>query len=155
MPRGREATSDPPPDSQSARFNTRVIVVYKTGNYVRLGSPNTGVFIFPDNQSAGTLETVLLECAGICYPRLLQGAQALVNALDLAELTDEDLDEFNKPAGKHKSIVGSVSSVLKPGKSVQVSIQDNRWVDRATVEKVENLRAFRQFLLKLLNLPAE
>ena len=34
MPRGREATSDPLPDSQSARFNTRVIVVYKTGNYL-------------------------------------------------------------------------------------------------------------------------
>lgn len=113
-----------------------------------------GFVLDADNQKPPAQRLLALEAA-VNYPELLQGAQAFVDGLDLAALTVQDRKEFNKPAGRHKSTVGSVASVLRPGKSVQVSIQDNRWVDARTVRTVERLRAFRQFLLELLELPAD
>jgi hypothetical protein len=154
-----DADSDEDPTSRLATLRTELdrlgvpLALPDAPGAVQHGKPNTGIFIFPDNQSAGTLENLLQECASVNYPMLLQNAQVYVAGLDLSGLNQEDLDEFNKPAGRQKTVIGSLSSVLKPGKSITVSIQDNRWVDEATLQQVERLRLFRQFLLGLLELP--
>ena len=113
------------------------------------GYPRSGVFVLPDNQSAGTLEDVLLECAESTYPSLLAGANGFVQGVDVSGLARNDRRELERPAGRNKAIVSSVSSILKPGKAIQVSIQDNRWLADETLN-LPKVRAVRAFLTALL-----
>jgi hypothetical protein len=119
---------------------------------VRQGSPKAGVFVLPDNQSQGTLEDILLECAGIAYPSLLAGAGTFVQGVDLDALTRKDKEEFRKPAGETKATVSSISSILKPGKAIQVSIQDNRWLKDDALN-LPRVKAVQTFLAELLEIP--
>lgn len=121
---------------------------------VSTGSPRCGIFVLPDNLNPGTLEDVLLECAELNYPGLLTAAQALVAQVqsNASSLTKEDMEEFLKPAGRKKATVASIVGVLKPGKAVQMSIQDNRWLE-AQALSLPRILTLRQFLKDLLALP--
>ncbi len=112
----------------------------------------TGIFVLPDNVNQGTLENILLECAGLVYPNLHAQARGYLDAIDRTALTGTDLNEFRAPAGENKAWASCVSSVLKPGKTIQTSIQDNRWLeDRALA--LPRVRAVSNFLSQLLDLP--
>lgn len=118
---------------------------------VRKGPPNSGIFIFPDNGNNGTLETILLECAEVAYPNLLTGARTFIHQVNLDELKSEDKKDLVKPFGRDKATLGCVGNVLRPGKAIQVSIQDNRWVSRETL-RLPKIIAFKKFLTELFNL---
>lgn len=120
---------------------------------VSAGPPRLGAFVMPDNASAGTLEDILLDCAQHVYPTLLATATTHVDSASRdTSLVHEDLKELLKPAGRHKAIVGSIASILRPGKAVQVSLQDNRWL-RDTALALPRVRAVQKFLTNLLELP--
>jgi len=55
------------------------------------------------------------------------------------------LKEFNKPAGKKKAVISSISSILRPGYTLQVSIRDNRWIDPTTME-LDSIKLVKKFL---------
>jgi hypothetical protein len=63
-----------------------------------------------------------------------------------------DLRELRKPAGERKATVACVTSLLRPGKSVAVAIQDCRWLDAETLQRVPRLTAAQDFLGRLLEL---
>lgn len=111
----------------------------------------TGIFVLPDNASQGTLENVILDCANVVYPNLLNQAQAYLAGIDRAVLNGDDLREIRKPAGEKKALASCISSVLKPGKTIQTSIQDNRWVEPRTLAlpSVTNVTKFLQQLLSI------
>ncbi|XGW00466.1 MAG: DUF3226 domain-containing protein [Leptolyngbya sp. BL-A-14] len=109
------------------------------------GSPRFGVFIMPNNAEAGTLENVLIQCAQVNYPDLLKLSTKYVSGIDTTQLNQDDLRELNKPAGKNKALVSSISSILRPGKALQVSIQDNRWIDEQTME-LDSVKLAKIFL---------
>lgn len=112
------------------------------------GSPRFGIFIMPNNTDTGTLEDILLQCAQINYPNLLQLSINYVSGIDTTQLNQSDLRELNKPAGKNKAVVSSISSILRPGKTLQVSIQDNRWIDEQTIE-LDSVKLIKIFLDKI------
>jgi hypothetical protein len=56
------------------------------------------------------------------------------------------------PAGRNKAMVGSIASILRPGRAIQVSLQDDRWL-RDTALALPRVKAVQDFLLKLLELP--
>ena len=116
------------------------------------GSPKTGVFVLPDNISPGTLEDILLECAAVAYPKLLAGAQAFIATVNPTDYPRRDRRDFQKPAGRKKALVGSIGSVLRPGKAIQVSIQDNGWLRGAALD-LPHVKAIQDFLAELLELP--
>lgn len=118
---------------------------------VNPGNPSTGIFILPDNQATGTLETILLEAADVSYPRLASAAVQYVDGIERGELDRQDLEELIKPAGIRKAQIGSMANILKPGKSVQVSIQDNRWLEGDALN-LPVVRAISDFLAQLLGL---
>jgi hypothetical protein len=122
-----------------------------TPGQVIAGPPRLGIFVLPDNASAGTLEDLLIECAERQYPALLESARTHIGAVkpEVPPYTKSDLEDFLKPAGRQKSIVGSISSVLRPGKAIQTSIQDNRWVDGEALE-LPRMKMFRAFVEALL-----
>ena len=104
----------------------------------------------PDNVSSGTLEELLLEAGGQAYPGLQQAAADYVNGIDRVEgLTTDDLIEFGKPAGSKKAVLAAMASILKPGKAIQVSIQDNRWLEADSIQLPRIAKAHR-FIQELL-----
>jgi hypothetical protein len=113
------------------------------------GLPKFGIFVMPDNNNQGTLETILLECAQKNYPHLYELAREYIDDVNLGQLNKKDLKELSKPAGKNKAIISSISSVLKPGRTLQVSIQDNRWLDETTMD-LDSLKGVKDFLDKLI-----
>lgn len=58
---------------------------------------------------------------------------------------------MRKPAGRHKAIVGSMASILRPGRAVQVSLQDNRWLrdDALTIPRVKAVQEFLRDLFEI------
>lgn len=113
-------------------------------------TPRTGVFLFPDNQNSGTIEKVLLRCAENTYSEILSRAQQYIQSVD-QNVTGFDRNQFDKPAGKEKATIGCISNILKPGKAVQVSIQDNNWVCRQTIENTD-LSKLNIFITELLQM---
>jgi hypothetical protein len=114
--------------------------------------PRCGIFVLPDNASAGTLETLLEECASENYSRLWQRSKAYVGGVDPMELSTEDLKDFQKPAGRQKAIISAMAAILRPGKAIQVSLQDNQWI-RGRALVLPRIHAIRGFLAELLQLP--
>ena len=120
------------------------------------GPPVAGVYVLPDNESSGALEHLLLACAEKAYPTLLAGARAWIAGID-----PDDRDIFidanerkwiKKPSGKPKAIAACIASVLRPGRALQVSIQDNRWLHDDGALDLEIVRRFRQFVERIAGL---
>ena len=114
-------------------------------------SPRCGIFISPNNRDQGTLENILLECARINYSDLLNLSQTYIESIDRNQLTKNDLEDFKKPAGEKKAIISSISSILRPGKALQVSLQDNRWIDEQTLQ-LESIKLIKNFLEQIIGL---
>ena len=115
-------------------------------------TPRVGAFVVPDNSSSGTLEDLLIECAKGVYPTLLESATKHVATADTdASLIADDLKDFKKPSGRNKALVSSIASILRPGKAVQVSIQDNKWL-RGEILNLPRIKAIQDFLKNLFDL---
>ncbi|MEX1361814.1 MAG: DUF3226 domain-containing protein [Nannocystaceae bacterium] len=116
--------------------------------------PRAGVYVLPDNERTGTLEHLLLACAERAYPSLLQSARAWIEPLDPHDRsvfsTAKEREDLAKPSGKTKAIVASIASVLRPGKSIQVSIQDNQWLRHPEALAVQDVLALRAFVAGIL-----
>ena len=96
---------------------------------------------------------MLLDCAAVQYGDLMTKADSYLRGIDRARLSESDLVEVTAPAGSKKAQIGTVSAVLKPGKAIQNSIADNRWLEGQATEQ-PRVVAFRTFLRDLLNEPA-
>ncbi len=95
---------------------------------IRSGSLRTGVFVMPDNRHAGTFEDILLESGAVAYSAQIQAAREFVGGFPTDGLNGEDLAAGRRPSGQEKQVIGSVATMLKPGRTLQVSLQDNRWL---------------------------
>jgi hypothetical protein len=118
---------------------------------VKRAVPGTGVFIFPDNRSHGTLENLLDECAALIYPDLREKAQQFTAGVATVPLTNEDRKEFEKPSGRIKVTMGCISNFLRPTRAIQNSIADNRWLGEESLElpTVAQLYGFLKDLIDL------
>lgn len=119
---------------------------------ITTSQPQMGAFVLPDNQSPGNLEDLFIECAEGCYPGLLASAQLHVEfAKGDDSFTDPKREDLSNQAKFHKAVVGSIASVLRPGRAVQSSIQDNLWLrgESLKLPRVQAVQAFLQQLLKL------
>lgn len=110
----------------------------------------TGVFVLPDNTSPGTLEDLLLEAGALAYSNQLSAAKDFLAAA-IPHCTHESFADLHLPAGRNKAMVGAVAMLLKPGKAIQVSIQDNEWLsdDGLKLERLNRIVDFTRALLSL------
>ncbi|AQQ52247.1 DUF3226 domain-containing protein [Planococcus lenghuensis] len=112
-------------------------------NNIKNSNCKAGIFIFPDNNSTGTLEDFLL----------LGGEREYADLYDSAQLYIENIpDTYTskwKPSSKNKVLVGVIANVLKPGKANQVSILDNEWITEESL-KDTNQKELKGFLDNLL-----
>ncbi len=86
-----------------------------------------GIFVFPDNQTTGTLEDLLLLCGDKDYQSGIVSAKQWVTSV-AAVLPKSELGEYRKPAGHKKALLGAIGNVLGPGKSFAMSIENNKWI---------------------------
>lgn len=120
---------------------------------VGAAQPTAGVFVAPNNVDPGTIEDLLLQCGAVAYPTLSQLAAQWVHAVaaDSTALPNEcDAQEFRKPAGHKKAQLAAMGAMLKPGKAIQMSVQDQRWLEpsaRAAAQLVGGLEGFLRQLL--------
>ena len=152
-------------DSPDTRFESRLDELRKELNKSELtqlqsslpsspgvvtkGSVRCGIFVIPDNSSQGTLEDILIECAEKNYADLLKQSRDYIDNINESLLTKEDLKEFHQSAGKNKALLSSITSILKPTKSLAVSLQDNRWIDKETL-KLDRIALIRDFVGEII-----
>ena len=115
---------------------------------VDTNSPRTGIYVLPDNQQQGVLDTLVCECGEIAYPAYMERARSYLDKFSeedkkILKLKNFDLD---------KALVATVVSVLKPGLTNTVSIAQNDWVSKQTQQEVPALAKFIDFLRDLLEL---
>lgn len=108
------------------------------------GPPRTGIYVLPDNQNRGVLDTLLVKCATEVYPDHKTGAELFLKQLD------EPYRSHWKPFDAEKALVATIVSVLKPGKTNTVSINDNDWICERSMAAVGELATFVQFIRDLL-----
>jgi hypothetical protein len=118
------------------------------------GQPNTGIYALPRPGETGAVEDLMLDCAQSVYPSLRNNALVFIDSIDRTSptFTPEDLAEINGPRGRVKAAVGCISSFLKPGSTVQVSILKDRWVSSSTIT-LNRVAALVSFLKELCELP--
>ena len=133
-------------------IQSREFTLPNTPGDVGVGVPRLGIYVLPDNRTLGTLEDLLLECGRDVYPELLRSAEAHVhNAASDKSLIEADMREFSRSSGRKKAIVGAIASILRPGRAVQNSIQDNRWLQAESLS-IPRVKAVQDFLARLFDL---
>lgn len=143
-------------DEMKATFLSLEIPAPEALGEVSAGTPRVGVFALPQPGVAGTLEDILLKLGDVAYPGLTEAARVYADhwrrEADV-EPRASDWKEIRHPAGPKKATIGAMTAVLKPGKSTQVSLEDNRWVSDQTKD-LACLKPCLAFLNALLATPA-
>jgi len=123
-------------------------------NAITAGPPKTGIFVLPNCDASGGLEDVLIECGRTVYPDLHTAADSYVQSVNLGSraYTDDDMSEMRTPQGPVKAIFGSMSSVLRPGSTIQVSLLRDRWISPQTMD-TPSIATLVTFLKSLCELP--
>jgi hypothetical protein len=139
-------------ETPTRRFNRMADALTETGfprpaaAEVVAGAPRTGVFVLPGGGAPGTLEELLLECSALVYPTLRSHAERFVDGLDRsADFVADELEDLDAPAGRHKAVVAAMGAILKPGKPIQATLEDHRWIDSRTL-KLPRISALLKFL---------
>lgn len=60
-----------------------------------------------------------------------------------------DFKELHRPAAKSKAVLSSMTALLKPGKSIIASLEDQDWIPDE-FEQCDTLVPFLRFLKELL-----
>ncbi len=122
---------------------------------VRKNAPHSGIFITPNNSDPGALEDLLIQCAEFSYNGLLAAADCFINrsAFEVSGYNRGEKRDFLKPGGVNKATISAIANILRPGKAVQVSIQDNKWITRETLN-LPAIASFNEFILQLTGISA-
>ena len=112
-------------------------------SYIRLG-----VFVSPNNSDQGALETTLIRLAADRYPTLNEASAEFVKRVDGHHANPhKDLKQFRKGGNVHKSHVGVISNILRPGSSLAVAIDQCEWVPADHHVALAEIRAFVKQLI--------
>ena len=110
--------------------------------------------MLPGNEKTGTLDSMLVNCATIRYPRYKTRAEQFLDEIlqPIDGMYAKELKELRKPFGKEKALVATIVSVLKPGRANAPSIADDEWICELTEKQVPEVARLKQFLVDLLEL---
>ena len=89
----------------------------------------SGVFSFPGTGQQGTIEDVLLPIAKTRFGNLSVHAARYVAEWMPSESVD--FKELAKPSGRKKAQLSAMTALLKPGKSINASIDDQNWISNS------------------------
>ncbi|MEB3249090.1 MAG: DUF3226 domain-containing protein, partial [Merismopediaceae bacterium] len=116
-------------------------------------NPRTGIYILPNNQNQGVLDSILCQCGNKVYPEYMERSRNYINQFTEQERQQKPLKW--KPFDPEKATIATIVSILKPGKTNTSSISDNDWICKDTIKAVPELRQFVDFLRELLDIKIE
>lgn len=137
---------------ESTDLNKEIKEIVEENEFDTVGSRETkfGIFVFPNNNEAGTLEDLLLEGASVTYADLETMAENYIQEVE--NLNPNYIKESSFNGAKRKKVkVGVMANFFKPGKANQVSIQENDWLCKETTN-FPNQARFVRFIKSILNL---
>jgi hypothetical protein len=111
---------------------------------VDLSALRTGIYVLPDNTQRGVLETLVIPCGDVVYPKHMTAARDYLKEFDPAETNHW------KPFDEQKALVATVASVLQPGATNTVTIKFDKWLSSPASTLIQ---PFVNFLNQLLRLP--
>ncbi len=120
-------------------FPTRPEIVYEDAK-------KFGLFCFPGNGLPGALENVLVPLGESLFPNLCAAAKGYVEGRAQYQIRNKSaLKDLKKPQGSNKATLSAMAALLKPGKPLNASL-DDQWFK-------SNLRAVPAFepLLRFLD----
>ena len=122
----------------------------RLGEISEVGQRRAGIFSFPGQGQAGTLEDLLLPLAERQFPTLKAHAKDFVDGWQgKPEATAPVHEELHKPAGTKKATVSAMAALLKPGKPLNASLEDHPWIPDPPAAVAE-LKPLVEFLSALL-----
>lgn len=119
---------------------------------VHPGPPRCGVFVFPNNQDQGAIESVLESCAEAAYPDLFTQSLAYLQGIDRSKLTVNERTRLTTGSNEKKARLSVIGSVLRPAAAIQNTIREDRWISEATLN-LALVATIREFLRELLDEP--
>ncbi len=134
--------------AQLKRDSPPVGMLRTLGEVEEIEGVRRGVFALPNNRDPGALETVLLQCADAVYPDLARMAGRYVQEV---KREPAFLRYLSRRSDESKAIIGAMANVFNPGKSNEVSLQDQAWISSKSAS-VEGVQLFDSFLEALLGL---
>lgn len=113
------------------------------------GPPRCGVFVFPNNEDQGAIETVLESCAEIAYPDLFSKSLDYLQSIDRNQLAATEQARLASGSNEKKARLSVIGSILRPAAAIQNTIRDDQWVCDATLDLsfISNVRTFLRDLL--------
>lgn len=84
-----------------------------------------GILLDADNKK---IENVLLPLGELAFPELHDASQGFVESWNHDHGNEAPFTELRKPAGLSKAQLSTMAALLKPGKNLNASLQDQEWV---------------------------
>jgi len=110
----------------------------KVGRVVR-GNPRLGLWVAPNNKSAGRMEDSLLKAAARAKPKLVACGKRFATSL-------ERLEPGDWSAYRHKAILGAMHQTVMPGASLAVGLEQSEcWFD-SSIANVPPFKKLLQFI---------
>ena len=107
------------------------------------GSLKSGIFVFPDNQNSGVVDTLVEQCAPIIYSDIHKAALPFINSVPNYHKAHW------KPFDSSKALIAAIVSILKPGSANSNSLAVDAWICTSTIASVSGLSRLDQFLSQL------
>jgi hypothetical protein len=136
--------------AMSERFDIEFPTPFKVDAVAAAPQRQFGVFVVPGGGRRGTLEDVLLPLGRTRFPKLFERAEGFVQGC-IRDAVPEVADgrELRKPKGQDKATISAAVSLLKPGKNVNASLQDNDWLpDDPENSQIASLNTFLKDLIR-------
>lgn len=125
------------------------------GAAVARSTPRWGTYVLPNNRDPGTMEDLILEAAQVHYSTLQGVAAGYVRAVCepevMTSLKASETKELRAPAGVKKATLSTMASALKPGKAIQMALQDHRFLEAEALQQPQ-AAALQRFLIDLFEL---
>jgi len=129
----------------SQSFRDLFPVFPTTPGVVNPETTRTGIFVLPDNEREGVLDSLIVECRHVVYP------VHMTRSVEFVEGFEEKDRSHWKPFDHDKAVVASSASILRPGMTNTVTIKQDGWLaeDSKSVPGVARFLAFARDLLEL------
>lgn len=109
------------------------------------GTPRVGIYVLPDNNAQGRLETLLRACAEQAFPHLLTPTDHWVDSVRKLAAVPPALAT---PSGPDKAVLHGIGTLLQPGGSLAVAIRDHPWLPDQLPPSVDVLDKFLADLIE-------
>lgn len=109
------------------------------------GNPCLGLWVAPNNKKGGTMSDLMLEAALKVKPKLTQTGSEFVASL-------ENLEPGKWSAHRSKAILGSIGQAARPGASLAVALQEQKWLFETNLEADTSFTPLLKFLDNLVRI---